>query len=92
MRTQGATSGNPIQDIKDYGFEMGGPIKKGRAWIWGSYGKQDIKVGVLNFYKPTPECQAIKDRRRRSLAAPDRGRQQLPQHRPPRCWTHQPQG
>ena len=37
MRTQGATSGNPIQDIKDYGFEVGGPIKKGRAWIWGSY-------------------------------------------------------
>src|SRR5213593_4366404 len=34
MRTQGATSGNPIQDIKDYGFEIGGPIKKGRAWIW----------------------------------------------------------
>ena len=52
---QGATSGNPIQDIKDYGFEMGGPIKKGRAWVWGSYGKQDVKVGVINFYKPDAE-------------------------------------
>src|SRR6185503_19729174 len=24
MRTQGATSGNPIQDVKDFGFEVGG--------------------------------------------------------------------
>ena len=57
---QGATSGNPIQNIKDYGIEAGGPIKKGRAWVWGSFGKQNINVGVINFYKPTPECQAFK--------------------------------
>ena len=60
-RRQGATSGNPIQNIKDFGFEAGGPIKKGRAWVWGSFGKQDINVGVINFYKPTAECQAFKD-------------------------------
>ena len=60
-RRQGATSGNPIQNIKDFGFETGGPIKKGRAWVWGSFGKQDINVGVINFYKPTAECQAFKD-------------------------------
>src|SRR6188508_112315 len=29
LRRQGATSGNPIQNIKDYGFEMGGPISRG---------------------------------------------------------------
>src|SRR5204863_1089834 len=29
QRGQGATSGNPIQDIQDYGIEMGGPLKKG---------------------------------------------------------------
>src|SRR5678816_2409745 len=60
LRSQGATSGNPIQDIKDYGFEMGGPLKKGKAWIWGSYGKQNIKVGVLGFFKPEASCQALK--------------------------------
>jgi hypothetical protein len=60
QRKQGATSGNPIQNIKDYGIEAGGPIKKGRAWVWGSYGKSDINVGVLNFYKPTDQCQAFK--------------------------------
>jgi hypothetical protein len=60
LRKQGASSGNPIQNIKDYGIEVGGPIQRGRAWVWGSYGKQDINVGVINFYKPTAECQAIK--------------------------------
>jgi hypothetical protein len=60
IRRQGATSGNPIQRITDYGVEAGGPIKKGRAWFWGSYGKQDIKVGVNGFYKATDACQALR--------------------------------
>ena len=60
LRSQGATSGNPIQNIKDYGFELGGPIKKGKAWVWGSFGKQLIDVGVLGFYQPTAGCTAVK--------------------------------
>jgi hypothetical protein len=60
LRRQGATSGNPIQNIKDYGFEMGGPISRGRAWVWGGFGKQTVDVGVVGFYKPTAECQAFK--------------------------------
>jgi hypothetical protein len=60
LRQQGATSGNPIQDIKDYGIEMGGPLVKGKLWAWGSFGKQDIKVGVNGFYLRTPECAAVK--------------------------------
>src|SRR3954469_23010596 len=60
QRALGATSGNPIQDVKDFGTEMGGPIKRGKAWIWGSYGKQDVKVGVIGFYQPSAACQAIK--------------------------------
>src|SRR3954463_12598637 len=60
QRTQGASSGGPVQNIKDYGVELGGPLKRGRAWIWGSYGKQDINVGVLGFFQPTAQCQSIK--------------------------------
>jgi hypothetical protein len=60
LRRQGATSGNPIQNIKDYGFEMGGPIARGRAWVWGGFGKQTVDVGVVGFYKPSAECQALK--------------------------------
>ncbi len=50
LRASGASSGGPIDNIKDYGLEMGGPIVKGKAWIWGSYGKQDIKIGVNGFF------------------------------------------
>jgi len=60
QRVQGATSGNPIQDIKDYGIEAGGPINRGRAWVWGSFGKQVVDVGVVGFYQPTPACQAYR--------------------------------
>ena len=56
LRAQNAGSGAPIQNIQDYGFEVGGPIKKGRAWYWGSYGTQDIKTGVVGFYKQDPVC------------------------------------
>jgi hypothetical protein len=57
LRAQGAGSGAPIQNIKDYGFDVGGPIKRGRAWFWGSYGTQDIKVGVVGFYKDSASCR-----------------------------------
>jgi hypothetical protein len=46
LRAQGARTGAPIQNIKDYGIEGGGPIVRGRAWFWGAYSKQDSEVGV----------------------------------------------
>jgi len=60
LRKNGASTGNPILNIKDYGGEVGGPIKKGFAWIWGSIGKQNINVGINNFYKADTACQAMK--------------------------------
>jgi hypothetical protein len=60
LRRQGAYAGNPIQNIRDYGLEAGGPLLKGHAWLWGSYGTQRIAVGINNFYKPDAACQAMK--------------------------------
>jgi hypothetical protein len=60
VRRAGSGSGAPIQNIRDYGFEVGGPIMRGKLWYWGSYGKQDIKAGIVGFYLPTAECQAMK--------------------------------
>jgi len=60
VKLQKAGSGAPIQNIKDYGFEVGGPIVRSRLWFWGSYGKNDIKAGIVGFYLPTAECQAMK--------------------------------
>src|SRR5205823_4736085 len=60
IRKQGASTGNPIQNIKDYGFELGGPIVTSKAWFWGSYGRQDVNVGINGFYKADANCQAMK--------------------------------
>ena len=84
QRKQGATSGNPIQNIKDYGVEAGGPLKKGRAWIWGSFGKQTVDVGVVGFFQPTRGVPGVQDSRG-CAGGVDRRRQRLPEHRPHRC-------
>lgn len=52
LRAQGAGSGNPVRNIRDYGAEIGGPIKRNRAWFWQSAGYQDIRVGVVGFVQP----------------------------------------
>ena len=39
---------NQIRDIKDYGFNIGGPFLKDKIWWWGSWGTQDIKTRVIN--------------------------------------------
>jgi hypothetical protein len=39
---------NQIRDIKDFGFNVGGPILKDKIWWWGSYGVQEIKTTVIN--------------------------------------------
>ena len=35
---------NKIQQIKDFGFNAGGPILKDKLWWWGAYGVQDIFI------------------------------------------------
>ena len=39
---------NQIRDIKDFGFNVGGPFLKDKIWWWGSWGTQDIKTKVMN--------------------------------------------
>jgi len=57
LRAAGAGSGNPIQNINDYGVEVGGPIVRNKLWYWGSYGKQNVEVGVLGFYANNTTCR-----------------------------------
>jgi hypothetical protein len=33
-----------IQQIDDYGFDLGGPVIKDKLWFYGSWGKQDIRL------------------------------------------------
>src|SRR5258706_5500613 len=38
----GGRAFNQIDHIDDYGVEAGGPLWPDKAWLWGSYGKQQI--------------------------------------------------
>ncbi|MFW6139723.1 MAG: carboxypeptidase regulatory-like domain-containing protein [Acidobacteriota bacterium] len=38
---------NRVNNIKDYGFNLGVPIWKDHIWAWGSYGVQDIKTTTV---------------------------------------------
>ncbi len=33
-----------IQQIHDYGLELGGPLVKDKLWFWGAYNKNDIRL------------------------------------------------
>jgi carboxypeptidase family protein/TonB-dependent receptor-like protein len=59
LRRQGANSGNPLVYTNDYGGQVGGPIIKGRAWFWATYGMQNVRLGVLNSYQQTANCAPV---------------------------------
>ena len=42
LAAQGLTQINKINSIKDFGVNIGGPIVKDHAWLWGSFGVQEI--------------------------------------------------
>jgi len=49
--------GNAIDNIKDWGGEVGGPVVRDRFFVWGSYGKQDIK----QFVGSSPDSTQLKN-------------------------------
>jgi hypothetical protein len=70
--SNGFLSGNPLQKIAVYSFEAGGPIVKDRLWYWGAYDRQDINVGVTNFFDPSKGslCGSLVDaQNRRTLSS-----------------------
>jgi hypothetical protein len=47
LTAQGASGGNRIDQIQDYGVEVGGPLWKDRAWLWGAYGRNQVDLFVV---------------------------------------------
>jgi hypothetical protein len=44
LRDQGATDAGRIDEIQDYGVEVGGSLWKDRAWLWGAYARNQIDL------------------------------------------------
>lgn len=43
-RLRGSDKADNTQQISDYGFDLGGPIIKDKLWVWGSWGREDIRI------------------------------------------------
>ncbi|MGE5359552.1 MAG: TonB-dependent receptor domain-containing protein [Bacteroidales bacterium] len=55
---QACYSGNHINQIEDYGANVGGPIVKNKLWFWGSAAKNDIKQFAIT---GAPDNTQLKD-------------------------------
>jgi hypothetical protein len=44
---EGLVGTNRIRSIRDYGFNMGGPLIRDKAWWWMSYGVQNIQTTTV---------------------------------------------
>ena len=71
-RLLGADKANHTDFIRDWGFDIGGPILKDRLWFWGSYGDNDIKIIRLN--QTTDETMLKNTERQGELVGDAEGR------------------
>jgi hypothetical protein len=43
--------GNRIDQVTDWGAELGGPVVVDRLWVWGSYARPEINLRTINNFK-----------------------------------------
>ncbi len=76
LRAQGATSGNPIQNIKDYGVEVGGPIQQGTRVGVGQLRQATSSTSASSASTSRRGLPGVQDERRRH--SPRRSRTSTP--------------
>ena len=52
LRAQGVTKGNPINHIYDFNANIGGPLKRDKAWFFSLFRRFDISTQVLGITRP----------------------------------------
>jgi hypothetical protein len=54
-----SSAGNPLTHFRDIGLDIGGPIKKGKLWVWGDWGDNGVWVGADKTYQQTSGCAPV---------------------------------
>jgi hypothetical protein len=64
--TGGFLSGAPVKKIYNISGEYGGPLVRNKLWWWVALDKQDINVGVVNFFdrEKSAACNSYADAQR----------------------------
>ena len=64
--------GDQINQILDYGLQLGGPIKKDRIWFWLGYGVQDIRHFTIAGYPDNYKLTSFNSKLNFQLSSSDR--------------------
>jgi hypothetical protein len=51
--------GNRIEQILDYGLQVGGPVVKNKLWFWAGYGVQDIDRLTIDGYPQNEKLEGV---------------------------------
>ncbi len=65
-------AGDRISVIKDYGFQLGGPIVQDRLWFWFGYGIQDIGRLTLDGYPQDTNLESFNAKLNFQISSNDR--------------------
>jgi hypothetical protein len=47
-RLRGSDKADHVDQIGEWGADLGGPIVRDKVWFWASYGRQDLRIQRLN--------------------------------------------
>ncbi len=65
--------GNQINQLTDYGFQVGGPILRDKLWFWLGYGTQDIRLFSIDGYPGDAKIESINAKLNFQISPKDRG-------------------
>ena len=65
--------GNQINQLTDYGFQLGGPILRDKIWFWMGYGVQDIRLLSIDNYPEDTKIESFNTKLNFKLSRKDRG-------------------
>ena len=68
----GGLTGNRVNQIAEYGGDLGGPVKKNRVWVWGAAARNDIRQFAFTGFPDDAILNSVSAKTDAQLTAADR--------------------